>query len=163
MASNTVVSIMIVTILINVLSGVLMVGVVDSEGNRVFDRADSPLKKQKDVDNYSEDFEGELQDTVKPAGSVEDKGDQTYRIMQAISLGFIYKFVNIMDTYMYGIVEVFDAMFSDTMNDDLRVLLFGDEDPATDKNINFGILKLVISIGYVLLGIKLLTGTDVLS
>lgn len=154
---------MLITILINVVSGLVIAGVVDADGNRIFDSTSTSGMGDTNIENYTESFDGPFQETIKPAGSVEDKGDQIYRILDAVSLGFIYKFVNVVDDYMYGFVNILDNAFGDSLNDDVRGWLFGDTDSSGDTNLNFGILKLVISIGYAILGIKLLSGTDVLT
>jgi len=162
MGSNKIMAIVLITMLINISANLLFIAIVDVDGDRVFQREDLSGLKQVDVDNYTDTFTNNMNETIKPAGLVEDKGDQIYRIMDAVSLGFIYKIINVIDQYMYGIVDILDNIFGNSLNDDVRVILFGDTNIADDTNINFGVLKLILTIMYTLFGVKLFSGTEVL-
>ena len=159
--SQMVVKIVLFSILLNLAGGVMMTAVVNTNNDNVFDRSDTGATTYNGTEDYSGSFEGELEETIEPAGSVEDQGDQVYRVMDTISLGFIYKFIGILDDYMYGFVNVLDATFDPLLNDDLQAILFGNQDPTSGLPLKFGVFKLIITISYMLLGIKLLTGQDV--
>ena len=162
MGSNKIMGIVIITLLINVVINLMLVGIVDVDGNQVFSRADTGGLKEVDGENYTQAFTDETGESIKPAGSVEDKGDQVYRVMDTLSLGFVYKIINVIDQYMFGIIDLLNNLFGDSLNENVGKILFGSTEKATDTNMNFGILKLVLTIMYTLFGIKLLTGTDVL-
>jgi len=159
---NMVAKLVIFSILLNLAAGVMMTAVVDSDGNKIFDRTSTGGAGFDDQEEYGDHFQNELEESIKPAGSLDDKGDQIYRVLDMMSLGFIYKFINIVDEYMFGFVNMLDNIMGPHMEDDLRITLFGSaEGDSGDTDVNFGALKIIITISYILMGISLFTGKDV--
>lgn len=158
--TNMVAKLVIFSILLNLAAGILMVGVVDSNGDRVFD-ATSQGGYEFTGEDYEDDFQLELEDDIQPSGNLEDKGDQIYRVLDVMSLGFIYKFIKVVDKYMFGFVNIMDNVIGQYMEDDIRGILFGNDDPNDLVPNKFGVFKIIISISYILMGISLFTGKDV--
>jgi hypothetical protein len=150
---NVVAKIMIFSILLNLAAAITMVAVVDENGNSIFD-ATSRYGFSEDSYAYGDDITNELKESVSPSGSIDDKGDQIYRVLDMLQLGFIYKFMNIFDTYMYGFVNLLNNIFGPVLDDSVSDVLFG-------KEGNFGALKTLITLSYIFMGIYLLTGKDV--
>jgi len=158
--ANILASMVIFFILVNLSAGVLMVAIIDIDGNPVFDETSQGGYAFND-DNPEQIFINELEQTIQPAGSLEDKGDQIYRVLDMMSLGFIYKFVQTIDDYMYGVINIFDNILGQYLEPKTRVILFGN-DNNNDLVINkFGVFKILITMLYILYGITLFTGKDV--
>jgi len=155
-------TIVIFTILLNLSAGFMMTAVYDTSGNNVF--GDPTIGSDGFItqDNYSGDFRNELEQDIRPSGSVEDEGDQIYRVLDTISLGFIYRFISVVDQYMFGAVNMFDNLFGSDMNPSTRAVLFGNQNDDDLIPNSFGLFKTVLSILYIFMGIKLFTGKDVM-
>jgi len=151
---NVVAKIVMFSILLNLAAAITMTAVVDIDGNKVFDRTATAGFSTDDADEYGDTFQTELEKSIQPAGSLDDKGDQIYRVLDMMSLGFIYRFVNVVDEYMFGFVNMLDNIIGPSLDDDVRSIIFGAEG-------NFGAFKIMITISYILMGIYLFTGKDV--
>jgi hypothetical protein len=103
----------------------------------------------------------EMEKTINPSGNLDDASDQIYRVLDMMSLGFIYKFFNIIDDYMYGIVNMLETIIGPMLNEDTRLIMFGNQNDNDLIPNSFGALKAIISLGYVLFGISLFTGKDI--
>ena len=53
----------------------------------------------------------ELTDAVNPSGNLEDKSSAIDRLLDTIGIGYIKKFLNVIDTYLYGFATVLNNMF----------------------------------------------------
>lgn len=161
MGTNMIAKLVIYTILLNLSAGILMQAIVtnDATPQPVFDST-SQGGYEFSGEEYGTRFQNELEESIQPAGSLDDKGDQIYRVLDMMSLGFIYRFVNVIDTYMFGFVNIIDSVLGKHLADDVRGDLFGN--PKNDLNpFNNGVFKTVITISYILMGISLFTGKDV--
>src|SRR6056297_3873142 len=103
-----------------------------------------------------------MEESIKPSGSIDDKGDQIYRVMDTINLGFIYKFVVAINDYMFGFIDIIDNMLGDYLLPEIRGLLFGDSDNNNLIPNKTGALKLLTMMLYVFTSIKLFTGKDLM-
>jgi hypothetical protein len=101
--------------------------------------------------NYNESFATEfttsMERNITPESTLEDAGNAIYRILDMLNIGFIARFINIVDAYMFGFVNVISAVFGGYMSEALRSMIFGS-------------IKLIITIGYVLGAFRLWTGKD---
>lgn len=95
--------------------------------------------------SFSNDFTGGMNQTIQPAGLLEDRGDAIYRVLDMIGLGFIHKIITAVDKYMFGFVLMLEGMFSGPMGAELSGFIFG-------------ILRVMITIGYILGAWVLWTG-----
>ena len=152
--ANVMAKLVIFSILLNLAAAITMTAVVDIDGNKVFDRTSQTGFQTSGTEEYSDNYITELEQTINPSGLTEDASDQVYRVLDTIGLGFIYRFINVVDEYMYGFVNLMDNMFGPSLEDDTRAILFGEDG-------NFGVLKSIITISYILMGIYLFTGKDV--
>jgi len=158
---NIVSKLVMFSILLNLAAAITMSAVVDADGNRIFDRTDTPSFTEEGGDDYSDTYITELERSIQPAGDLDDKGDQIYRVLDMMSLGFVYRFVNMINEYMFGFVTMIDNVIGDSLDEEVRAILFGntnDDDLIPNK---FGVLKTLITISYILMGIYLFTGKDV--
>jgi hypothetical protein len=146
--------------MINIASGIVMVAVVDSDGNRVFDET-SQAGYTFRGENDTTKFTTEMEKTINPSGNLDDKSDQVYRVLDLMSLGFIYKFFNVIDDYMYGFVNMLESVIGPMLNSDTRLIMFGNQNNDDLIPNSFGALKVIISIGYIMFGISLFTGKDI--
>ena len=159
MANNMVAKLVIFSILINLSAGLLMDAVIDTNGDPVFDDT-AQGGFAFGGEDYSDAFQDELGESIQPAGSLDDKGDQIYRVLDMMSLGFIQKFVGVIDDYMYGFINIIDNILGPSLQPDVRARLFGN--PKNDINpFNDGVFKIVLTISYLLMAISLFTGKDV--
>jgi len=96
---------------------------------------------------YAANFEGGMNQSINPSGVLEDKGNAIYRVLDMVNLGFIARFLETVDQYMFGFLNMMKAMFGGAMNP-----ILGD--------MVFGALKIMITIGYILGAWWLWTGRD---
>lgn len=162
MASDIVAKLVVFSILVNLAAGFVMVAVTDNEGNPVFAQTTTGGLVYDDSQTYGKDFQTELEKTIQPAGSLDDKGDQIYRVLDMMSLGFIYRFFEVVDQYMFGFVNIIDNVLGQHMDANVRALLFGNENNDDLIPNKLGIFKIIISLGYIFMGISLFTGKDVM-
>jgi len=153
-ARNMVAKILIFTILVNMSAGIIMMAVVDTAGNPVFSEAD---KRGYEIDDMGGDFAAGMEEDIRPQGTLEDAADQVYRVLDMLSLGFITRFFEMARQFMYGSIDILEAMVGPMLQSDLRQMLFG----STTTENNFGLLHTILSIGYILMGIFIYTGKDV--
>jgi len=148
-------TIVLIAILANICAGIMMVAVVDSDGNPVFDASHTRGYTIDGDEYYPDEFITELEKDIKPSGELEDAGDQIYRVLDTIGLGFIYKFILIIDKYLLGLVNMLDVVIGDMLTSTMHTILFG-------SSVKFGALKILLTISYILYGITLFTGKDVI-
>ena len=157
---NTVVKIALLSVMLNIAAGVIILGVIDSDGNQVFDIASTGGMRYQE--NYAENITeiNELQKPINPAGTaVEDAGDRVYRVLDMMSLGFVYRWIDNIKTLMYGFVIILDDVIGQYMADGLRIALFGQR--SANDLPGFGIFHTIISVGYVIVGIQFFTGKNI--
>ena len=138
---NMIFKLMIFSILLNFSVGLMSVAIPafgDADTNRLPDYDSS----------YADGFIGEMNGTITPSGLVEDKGNAIYRVLDMLNIGFIAKILNVVDQYLFGFVNVLQRMFGDIMAENLSVFVFG-------------IIKGIMTIGYILGAWSLWTGKDI--
>ena len=147
------------SILVNLAASITMLAVVDIDGNRVFD-ATAQGGYIFEGEAYSDDFTTQLEETIRPSGALDDKGDQIYRVLDTMSLGFIYKFLNVVDTYMFGFINMLDNTIGQYLADDVRVIMFGNDDNNDLVPNKLGAFKIILTISYILMGLSFFTGKN---
>ena len=157
--SNILTQIVLYSILINLVAGVMLIAIVDINGDRVFDNTATGGYAFGD-ETYGDEFKTELEQTIKPAGAIEDKGDQIYRVLDVMSLGFVYRFFSMVDKFMFGIINIMDNIVGQYLDAGVRTILFGNDLSGDQKVGSPGIFKSILTIAYILMGIKLFTGKD---
>lgn len=160
--ANMAVKIALFSILLNLMSGILITGVVnsniDTNGtiSHVFD-APSTTGMSYDA-NYGRNITiiNELQDPINPSGtSVEDAGDRIYRLLDSISLGFIFRFITSIKTYMFGFVMILGNTIGPFLEPSLRNMLFGTESGYQ------GLFHFIVVMAYIIAGISMFTGKNI--
>jgi hypothetical protein len=131
------------SLLLNIATGIMSVAIIDSNGNNVFQSQDMGRLPQYDSQSTTSTFTN-FNSSVDPAGIAEDKGNIVFRLLDLISLGFIGKIITLLDTYLYGFINLANSMFGSFMAPALHDLLFG------SYYFPMGILKIIITIGYIL-------------
>ena len=124
---NVVAKIVMFSILLNIAAAITMTAVVDIDGNKVFDRTATSGFSEDSAGEYGDTFQTELEKSIQPAGSLDDKGDQIYRVLDMMSLGFIYRFVNVVDEYMFGFINMLDNIIGPSLDDSTHAILFGNQ------------------------------------
>lgn len=140
---NAIFKLMIFSIMLNLATGMILYNIVDWNGNSVFDLSDTRglYYSGTAVDEFNSSMGG----TVYPSGVVETKGNAIYRILDTINLGFIKKFIDTVDKYMFGFVNVLMAIIGDLL--------------GTGKNFLINVvIKGAITVGYTLAAWQLWTG-----
>jgi len=134
---KTIFKLIIFSIMLNFAVGVMMYAIpaftLEDRGGMTYD------------DTYTDPFVNEMNETINPSGVLEDSGDAIYRVLDMVGLGFIHKIVTAIDTYMFGFINMMQAMFGSAMSEGLR-------------NMLFGAMKVIITIGYILGAWALWTG-----
>jgi len=95
---------------------------------------------------YEEDFNDEMSSAIRPSGELEDQGDSIYRVLDTLNLGFIAKFLKMVDTYMFGFLNMLYAVFGPALGD-IGIPVFS-------------ILKTILVVLYVFAALQLWTGKD---
>lgn len=156
---NKIVMMAMFSVILNLVGGLITTVIVDIDGNQLFTSNDENEEILKG-EGYSDDLVSGMEDSIKPSGSIDDKGDQIYRVLDTIKLGFVYKFVETINDYMFGFVDIIDSILGDYLLPEVRGFLFGD---SNDDNLipnKTGAVKVAISILYIFASIKLFTGKD---
>jgi len=136
---NTVFKVMIFSIVLNFAVGIIFTAIPEL--------ADTGTGLSYNED-YASGFTGELEDDITPSGDLEDKGNQGYRILDMLNIGFIGKFLRAVDNYLYGFINLLEGV------------LGGFLDPAVKTMIFDVALKTLLTVGYILGGFWLWTGRD---
>jgi hypothetical protein len=150
----------LISITFNLAAAFVAMAIVSPSGTPIFDATAQSNYAFDKTEAQATSFTTELEETIKPAGSIEDKGDQIYRVMDVMSLGFLYKFYDSIDTYIYGSINIIDNVFGQYLDAEVRTTLFGNENNEDLIPNKLGTLKLLISILYIFAGFQLFTGTE---
>lgn len=151
------------TLVLNISTGIISLLVVDEYGNSVFGANDTSLVPSYNA-NGTQYFEDQSSGVVNPAGVTEDKGNLVFRLLDLIGLGFINKLISIVNAYMYGFINLLNDLFGFWIGDNsaLYALLFGVDVSIGSTYIPIaGLLKSLITLGYVLAGIELWTNKSI--
>jgi len=137
---NIVIKLMVFSIVLNFATGVMMAAIpafdVSNTGGLVYET------------DYAGEFVSGMNQTIQPVSELESKGDQIYRLLDLMNLGFINKLIQTIDKYMFGFVNILQAVIGPAL------------DPAV-RTIVFSGLKTIITIGYLFGAFYLFTGRDV--
>lgn len=147
--------IVMASLAVNFAAAIIMVGVVDANGTPIFTSVNTGSTTYKG-EEYADDFILNMEKEVQASGSIEDRGNLIYRVLDTIGLGFILRFLEVIDQYMFGFVNMLDSIIGVHLAPPLKLLLFGAE------GIKFGLLKTLISIAYTIFGISMFTGRDII-
>lgn len=104
----------------------------------------------------SNSFTSNMEQTITPDGTVQDKTDAIYRVLDMMNLGFISNFLTGVKTLMFGFVLLIENIVGGWLDPEVRIFLFGGYGA-----LNLGLFNIIISIGYVMGGWYLWTGRDV--
>jgi hypothetical protein len=135
--------------MLNLATGIMINLVVDSNGDKIFDKPE--YRSGLDYDEkYTEGFTGQLNQSITPDGAVEDRGNAIYRVLDTLSLGFVERFLNAVDNYMFGFINVLNAVIISKMTGEASTFIIG-------------ILKTILTIGYMVAAWVMWTGKDIRS
>jgi len=134
------------SIMLNFAVGLMLVAIVDADGNPVFNEGNTFGMEYDGA--YIEDFESGMNSTVTPEGGLEDSGDAIYRVLDMMNVGFIGRFIKTVDKYMFGFVKMMQSMIGGYLAPALNLMIFG-------------ALRTLIGFGYVMGAWYLWTGKDV--
>ena len=118
----------------------------------------SDMMGLKHNDTYADGLV-DVKKEINAQGNAEDKSDFTSSLLDAIGLGVIKRWLNWLDTSMFYIVHIMDAMFGQKL---IRVVA-GVQD-RTLYNLFFGpvgVFRIMITLGYILTAMSLWTGKSV--
>ena len=96
---------------------------------------------------YADSFQSGLNSSVVPQGGLEDKGNSIYRVLDMMNIGFLGRMISTVDKYMFGFIKMMESMIGGVMTDSLR-------------NMIFGTLRVLMTIGYIVGAWWLWTGKD---
>jgi len=137
---NIVIKLMIFSIVLNFATGVMMAAIpafdVSNTGGLIYEN------------DYAGEFVSGMNQTIQPVSDLENKGDQTDRLLDLLNLGFINKLLRTIDKYMFGFVNVLQGVIGPALEPTLRAIVFTG-------------LKSIITIGYLLGAFYLFTGRDI--
>lgn len=143
---NKAVTFMAYAILINLSLGIMSIAIPQFE--------DDPSVRDGLTYNssYGNFFITEMESANNLASQMEDEGNLIYRVLDLMSLGFIKRFVNTIQQYLYGIIYLFDKLFGSQLAPEMYTLLF---------NNGFGLLYGIMTIIYIVTVFYLWTGRKV--
>jgi len=143
---NIVFKLMLFSIMLNFSVGIMSTAIVDIDGNPIF--SDPSRRMGLDYDSeYTSDFVGELNESINPTSELEDTGNAIYRVLDMIGIGFIKKILNTIDKYMFGFINIIQTLIGGKLDSTSRVLIFG-------------IMKAILTIGYIIGAWTLWTGKE---
>ena len=99
-----------------------------------------------------------LNTSVNPSGVLEDRGNAIYRLLDSINLGFIARFLDLLQTGMFGFENLLSGIFEGQLRgSDVAMANFWFGNP---DGLDFGILKGITVILYGITAISFWTGKD---
>lgn len=147
---NTIFKLILFSIVLNAATGIMLNTIVDADGNKVFDGSDPSRTGSLHYDeNYTGGFDDKMGGVIQPAGDLEDKGNAIYRLLDKLNIGFISKFFNAINEYLFGFIQVLQNIFNPWLG-------------IEASRVIFGIFKGVISFAYLLAAFLLWTDKDIM-
>jgi len=141
---NIIFKILIFTIMVNFAIGIMALA-IPGFGDQTEDRMGLSFSK-----NYTETIVGDLNESINPTFQVEDSDDAFSRLLDSIGLGIVTKFLNMVNNFFFGIIDlILRPIFAPMMEQTLA-------------NFVFGILKGILTLGYIFGAIWLFTGKKIL-
>lgn len=138
---NTIFKVILFSIMLNFSVGIMMTAIPafnEYSGNTAGLSYDS---------NYGTDFQSQMNKSINPTDQLDDASDLFDRILDKLQLGIVKQFLELVDRYMFGFVQMLHTMIGSYLDPAVRTLIFG-------------IMRVLITIGYVLGAIWLWTGKD---
>lgn len=135
--------IILFSLLLNIATGIMTVAITDVNGNQVFQKQD--MSRVPSYNDTTGIIKGNFAGQINPAGVTEDKGNLVFRLLDLIGLGFINKMISTLDSYMFGFINFMEIMFGKWMD-------------TITSTVIFGLLKSLLSVGYILAAFELWTG-----
>lgn len=152
--SNSVFKLMAFVLFLNISVGIMQTSIVDSEGNKIFDTSTPEGLARMGGLSYnstqSSPFINSMETTVNANSRLVDKGNEIYRVLDMVNLGFIIRIIEFIKTYCFGFVVLLDDILG-------KYLLY------ETRTVVFGIFYTIISIGYIFSAVSLFTGKDITS
>lgn len=99
--------------------------------------------------NESVRFVNGLNGSVNPSSELEDAGQQGWRILDFINIGWVGRIINTFDNYMFGFVRILQTATAPYLESAASLFLFGT-------------FRALVTIGYLLAGVWLWTNKQVL-
>ncbi len=147
---NLVFKLMLFSIVLNFATGIMLVAIVDADGNSIFTLNNTGGLIYNET--YAEGFTVGLNSTIDPGYGIEEQGNWFDRVLDKLGLGIIRRLLNTIDKYMFGFVQVLKGVFGGGLNSGTRTLLFG------PPGYPFGVFQILITVGYIIGAIWLWTG-----
>lgn len=146
---NVIFKLMLFSIVLNLATGIMITTIVDSNGDQIFDKGE--YRAGLDYNHSKSDaFTGNLNQSITPDGAVEDRGNAIYRVLDTLNLGFVERFLNAVDNYMYGFLNILNDIIISKMAPDIAIFLNG-------------LFKTLLTIGYIVGAWVMWTGKDIRS
>lgn len=99
-----------------------------------------------------------LNTSVNPSGVLEDRGNAIYRLLDSINLGFIARFLDLIQTGMFGFEKLLAGIFEGKLlESDPSVSYFWFGNPA---GLHFGVIKGLTVLMYGITAISFWTGKE---
>lgn len=134
--ANAVFKLMLYSILLNIAIGIMTTAMPQA----FTDYQSFGVYNDEKLNEFTTDMNG----TLKPTSDAIDTSSITENILDKIGLGIINKIMNVVDEYMFGMINYLHTFFPDT---------------AYDYLWNF--FKIALTIAYTIAAIILWTGKDV--
>ncbi len=140
---NLVFKLMLFSIVLNFATGIMLVAIVDANGNSIFTLNNTGGLTYNET--YAEGFTVGLNSTIDPGYGIEEQGNWFDRVLDKLGLGIIRRLLNTIDKYMFGFVQVLDGLFGGSLDSATRTIMFGG-------------FRIMITVGYIIGAIWLWTG-----
>lgn len=99
-----------------------------------------------------------LNTSVNPSGVLEDRGNAIYRLLDSINLGFIARFLDLMQTGIFGLENLLSGIFEGQLRaEDPAQANFWFGDPS---GLDFGVLRGMLVMMYGITAISFWTGKE---
>ena len=100
---------------------------------------------------YADGFNSQLGEEITSQNELEDTSDQFDRVLDVLTLGFLFRFIDQVRLYMFGFIEMLYLIFGPYLEEGMRNFLFGPP---------IGVLKTALIFAYTIAAISLFTGRD---
>jgi len=151
--TTAVFKIMLFSILLNVSIGIMVQAFGADNYENIFSFANGGTGGLTYRETYDDKFNEEGARAIQPGGVAADTDSAWERLLEKVGLGVVKKFIDMVHTYLYGIVDFIKAIVGSDLDPGTRLFLFGEPGDSIP-----GLFGTLITIGYTMGAFYLLSG-----
>jgi len=143
---KTAFKIMAFSLMLNIAAGIMLIALPFFDNNPQFSGGltyDSTA---------GQDFNNAMGATINPQSDLQDAGEQSYRVLDLLNIGFLERLIQSIDNLFYGFINIMRNVFGPYLETEMRTFLFG---PPV------GVLKTMMTLVYIISALWMWTGKTI--